>query len=70
FNHNSQECRITAIIRRIEKTFLEQIYPHYPSSRQLAKRLVVSHTTIANKLRDYDLGRESGRNAADQQSAD
>jgi len=29
----------------------------YPSSRALGKRLGVSHTTIANKLRDYSLGK-------------
>ena len=32
---------------------LESLYAEHPSSRLLGKRLGVSHTTIANKLRDY-----------------
>ncbi|MDN6834331.1 MAG: hypothetical protein L0L75_11390, partial [Enterobacterales bacterium] len=28
---------------------------NYPSTRKLAKRLGVSHTAIANKLREYGL---------------
>jgi transcriptional regulator of aroF, aroG, tyrA and aromatic amino acid transport len=31
------------------------LYAEHPSSRQLGKRLDVSHTTIANKLRDYEI---------------
>ena len=41
--------------KRFEKLLLERLYPAYPSSRQLAKRLGVSHTAIANKLREYQL---------------
>jgi transcriptional regulator of aroF, aroG, tyrA and aromatic amino acid transport len=37
---------------------LERLYGDYPSSRQLGKRLGVSHTTIANKLRQHGLGKE------------
>jgi len=33
------------------------LYSEHPSSRQLGKRLGVSHTTIANKLRDYEVGK-------------
>jgi len=36
---------------------LSRLYPLYPSSRQLAKRLGISHTAVANKLRDYGIGR-------------
>jgi transcriptional regulator of aroF, aroG, tyrA and aromatic amino acid transport len=35
------------------------LYSEHPSSRQLGKRLGVSHTTIANKLRDYEVGKDS-----------
>ncbi|WP_163007768.1 TyrR/PhhR family helix-turn-helix DNA-binding protein, partial [Pseudomonas viridiflava] len=30
-------------------------YAEHPSSRQLGKRLGVSHTTVPNKLRDYEI---------------
>jgi len=36
-----------------EKNLLTRLYKHYPSTRKLAKRLEVSHTTIADKLRAY-----------------
>lgn len=40
-----------------EAQILKRLYPDYPSSRKLAKRLGVSHTTIAQKLRAYGIGR-------------
>jgi transcriptional regulator of aroF, aroG, tyrA and aromatic amino acid transport len=36
-----------------EAQILKRLYPEYPSSRKLAKRLGVSHTTIAQKLKAY-----------------
>ncbi|MFL7919297.1 TyrR/PhhR family helix-turn-helix DNA-binding protein, partial [Escherichia coli] len=39
---------------------LEGLYKQFPSSRQLGKRLGVSHTTIANKLREHGVGRADG----------
>lgn len=45
------------IIRRFERSVLTQLYHDYPSTRKLAQRLNVSHTSIANKLREYSLGR-------------
>lgn len=44
--------------KRFERRLLERLYPAYPSTRQLAKRLGVSHTAIANKLREYGLGKK------------
>ncbi|MDX5432689.1 MAG: sigma 54-interacting transcriptional regulator, partial [Halomonas sp.] len=44
------------IMSDVERRVLAALYPQYPSSRQLAKRLGVSHTTIANKLRSYGIG--------------
>ncbi|OOV86789.1 sigma-54-dependent transcriptional regulator [Oceanospirillum linum] len=44
------------ITARVEQQILASLYPDYPSSRLLAKRLGVSHTTIANKLRHYRIG--------------
>ncbi len=44
------------IVGRFEKALLERLHEEHPSSRLLGKRLGVSHTTIANKLRQYGLG--------------
>jgi len=40
----------------LEREMLMRLYPDYPSSRKLAERLRVSHTSIANKLRKYGIG--------------
>ena len=45
---------------RFERQLLQQLYPDYPSARKLARRLGLSHTAVANKLRRYGLG-SSGR---------
>ena len=49
----SLEGGLEEIVGRFEKAVLESLYAEHPSSRLLGKRLGVSHTTIANKLRDY-----------------
>ncbi|TWI46325.1 transcriptional regulator of aroF, aroG, tyrA and aromatic amino acid transport [Pseudomonas duriflava] len=51
----SLEGGLDEIIGRFEKAVLEQLTKDYPSSRLLGKRLGVSHTTIANKLRHYQI---------------
>ena len=38
-----------------EKGLLEKLYGSYPSSRQLAARLMTSHTAIAKRLRKYGI---------------
>jgi transcriptional regulator of aroF, aroG, tyrA and aromatic amino acid transport len=43
--------------KQFEKEILLRLYDKFPSSRKLAKRLGVSHTAIANKLRDYGVRR-------------
>lgn len=43
------------IIGRFERSVLTRLYLSYPSTRKLAKRLSMSHTAIANKLREYGL---------------
>ncbi|RMO99975.1 hypothetical protein ALQ30_200202 [Pseudomonas syringae pv. persicae] len=55
----SLEGGLDACVGRFERSVLEQLYAQYPSSRQLGKRLGVSHTTIANKLRDYQISKEA-----------
>ncbi|MDU6412298.1 MAG: transcriptional regulator TyrR [Yersiniaceae bacterium] len=53
------------ISKRFERSVLTRLYRSYPSTRKLAKRLGVSHTAIANKLREYGLsGKKPG--AADE----
>lgn len=43
------------IMKDYESQILDKLYQSFPSSRKLAKRLNVSHTSIANKLRDYGI---------------
>ena len=45
-------------VKRFESRLLERLYPAFHSTRQLAKRLGVSHTAIANKLREYGIGKK------------
>lgn len=46
-------------VKRFEKDLLRRMYPSYPSTRQLAKKLGLSHTAIANKLREYGINRKT-----------
>ncbi|MBD3894945.1 sigma-54-dependent transcriptional regulator [Halomonas sp. ML-15] len=48
------------ILGEVEKRVLAALYPQYPSSRQLGRRLGVSHTTIANKLKRHGIGSGEG----------
>ena len=41
------------IMKDYESKVLDRLYQSFPSSRKLAKRLNVSHTSVANKLREY-----------------
>ncbi|GBL03980.1 sigma-54-dependent transcriptional regulator [Glaciecola sp. KUL10] len=46
-------------VKRFEKDLLKRLYPSYPSTRQLARKLGLSHTAIANKLREYGISKAS-----------
>ena len=48
-------------VRQFEASILKRLYPSFPSTRQLAKRLGLSHTAVANKLRDYGIGKQRKR---------
>ncbi len=48
---------LAEVMRNFEADILRQLYPQYPSSRLLARRLGLSHTAVANKLKDYGIGR-------------
>lgn len=52
----SMDGGLEDIVGRFEKELLQRLYLEYSSSRQLGRRLGVSHTTIANKLREYNIG--------------
>lgn len=45
-------------VEEFEKHFLQQWYQKYPSSRKLAAQLGVSHTTIAQKIKKYQLSNQ------------
>ena len=46
-------------VKCFEANLLRKLFPAYPSSRQLAKKLGLSHTAVANKLREYGINRKS-----------
>ncbi len=44
-------------VKKFEKDLLRKLYPAHPSTRQLARKLGLSHTAIANKLREYGINK-------------
>lgn len=44
-------------VKKFERDLLRKLYPSYPSTRQLARKLGLSHTAIANKLREYGINK-------------
>ena len=54
----AMEGSLDEITSRFERSVLTRLYLSYPSTRKLAKRLGVSHTAIANKLREYGLSQK------------
>ncbi|TMM46804.1 transcriptional regulator TyrR [Colwellia ponticola] len=50
---------LDAAVKGFEADLLRKLYPAYPSTRQLAKKLGLSHTAIANKLREYDINKKT-----------
>ena len=53
------EGTLDEAVKVFEADILRKLYPAYPSTRQLAKKLGLSHTAIANKLREYDINKKS-----------
>lgn len=43
------------LMKAYEEEIMRKLYPAFPSSRLLAKRLGISHTAVANKLKQYDI---------------
>ena len=50
---------LEAAVKSYEADILRKLYPAYPSTRQLAKKLGLSHTAVANKLREYDINKKT-----------
>ncbi|MBJ7538817.1 TyrR/PhhR family helix-turn-helix DNA-binding protein [Marinomonas transparens] len=42
-------------VKQWEAELLKQLYPDYPSTRRLAKAVGMSHSAIANKLKEYGI---------------
>jgi transcriptional regulator of aroF, aroG, tyrA and aromatic amino acid transport len=53
------EGTLDAAVKSFESDLLRKLYPAYPSTRQLAKKLGLSHTAIANKLREYNINKKT-----------
>ncbi|RUO77411.1 transcriptional regulator TyrR [Idiomarina seosinensis] len=58
-----KETTLDEAVRHFESSILRRLYPSYPSTRQLAKRLGLSHTAVANKLREYGIGKQRKRSS-------
>ena len=54
---NEFETTLDNAMKEYEANLLRRLYPKYPSTRLLAKKLGVSHTAIANKLREYKISK-------------
>jgi transcriptional regulator of aroF, aroG, tyrA and aromatic amino acid transport len=53
------EGTLDQAVKNFEADLLRKLYPAYPSTRLLAKKLGLSHTAIANKLREYDINKKT-----------
>lgn len=53
------EGTLDEAVKSFEANLLRKLYPAYPSTRQLAKKLGLSHTAIANKLREYNINKKT-----------
>lgn len=47
------------LVKVYEANLLRKLYPAHPSSRQLAKVVGMSHTSVANKLREYNINKKT-----------
>lgn len=56
-NDDMEGKTLDDMTKQFEKSILSHLYQTYPSSRKLSKRLGISHTAIANKLREYGIGK-------------
>lgn len=52
------ETTLDDLMNQFEASLLRKFYSEYPSTRKLAQRLGLSHTAVANKLRQYGISKE------------
>ena len=64
FDEARFEASLAEALARVERRALARLYPSHPSTRQLARRLGLSHTAVANKLRQYGIGLGPGSGPA------
>ncbi len=55
---STENMSLDEMVSHFEAALLREFYAEYPSTRKLAQRLGVSHTAIANKLRQYEINKE------------
>ncbi|EAQ67445.1 transcriptional regulatory protein [Marinomonas sp. MED121] len=53
------EGSLEQAMKQYECQLLKSLFPSYPSSRLLAKKLGLSHTAIANKLKEHGINKHS-----------
>lgn len=53
------EGSLDQAMKQFESQLLTRLFPSYPSSRLLAKKLGLSHTAIANKLKEHGINKHS-----------
>lgn len=54
---NVEQATLDELVNNFEASLLRRFYAEYPSTRKLAQRLGVSHTAIANKLRQHGINK-------------
>lgn len=52
-----ENASLEDLVNRFEASLLRKFYTEYPSTRKLAQRLGISHTAVANKLRQHGIGK-------------
>lgn len=50
-----QDGSLDKTMKSVEAKLLKSLYPKYPSSRRLAKAVGLSHSAVANKLKEYGI---------------
>jgi TyrR family helix-turn-helix protein len=53
------EDSLEKTMKNFEKKLLERLFPNYPSSRKLGKKLGMSHGAVALKLKEYGISKKT-----------
>lgn len=54
---DTEQGSLEELVSRFEARLLRKFYAEFPSTRKLAQRLGLSHTAVANKLREYGISK-------------